>query len=336
MKYLSLLFFVFMVFCSGIIAQTAKTASLSTMFYNVENLFDTIDDPHKNDNDFLPQGKNTWTGARMYKKVNNLAAVITAAGRGSMPDLIGMAEIENEACLKYMLSRSMLSSVGYRYVHYESPDPRGIDCALLYNPKTTKIIRQAAFRIVFPASGHDGTRDLLYVVAKTQLADTIHVIVAHLPSRRGGKKKSDVKRLVVANRIKQIVDSVQKLCPAAGFVIMGDFNDRPDDESICSVLQVQYQLANPQKQQLYGLLQETNGEGSYKFQGRWQQIDHFFVNGLLLQSAYTCSAHIVRESFMLEPDNRNAGQTPFRTYSGPRYIGGYSDHLPIYLKIERR
>jgi predicted extracellular nuclease len=168
------------------------------------------------------------------------------------------------------------------------------------------------------------------------LTDTLHVIVAHLPSRRGGKKKSDEKRLVVANRIKQIVDSVQKTQAKAAFIIMGDFNDRPEDESISSVLQVQYQITNLQKQQLYGLLQETNGEGSYKFQGRWQQIDHFFVNGLLLQNQYTSAARVVKESFMLEPDGRNAGETPFRTYNGPRYEGGYSDHLPIYLKIEQK
>lgn len=308
-----------------------KADKFSAMFYNVENLFDTIDDPHKTDNEFLPGGKNQWNSARLHKKLTNLASVIIAAGRGTMPDVIGMAEVETSGCLQLLINKTTLQRAGYKYILHESEDARGIDVGLLYNSKTVAIIRERAIPIVFPFAPKDHTRDLLYVVAKTAVFDSLHLIVAHLPSRRGGKKKSDEKRFYVATQIRMLTDSIQQKNKHAAIIIMGDFNDRPDDASIQQGLAVSYDMKSSVAK-LYGILSENNGEGSYKFQGRWQEIDHFFVSQPILKQAY--NARFVKEEFLLEPDERYTGTKPFRTYNGPRYMGGFSDHLPIYIEIK--
>lgn len=306
------------------------------MFYNVENYFDTVDDPDKNDNDFLPNGKKHWTYSKMEEKRNSIAKVITAVGEGAPVAIVGMCEVENDYVLNSLVKYSPLKNYGYKFIHYESLDSRGIDTALLYDSDQFSPILSKPLRIDF--NGEKLTRDVLYVCGETSYADTLHVFVCHTPSRLGGKNNTEQYRAGVMSMVREHCDSILSLNSNANIIIMGDFNDSPSDKSISLVLGAKQPAEPYDTTSLYNLFYQYLGNtfiGTHKYQSEWSVLDQIIVSGNLLVSGVVkqTSAYIFRAPFLLEEDKRNMNVRPKRTYNGLRYNAGYSDHLPIVLEL---
>jgi endonuclease/exonuclease/phosphatase family metal-dependent hydrolase len=303
------------------------------MFYNVENFFDTENDPDTNDDAFTPTGANHWNKHRFIQKRNNIYKTIIAANKGHIPHIIGLCEVENRYVLRHLTEYTPLSKYNYGIVHYDSPDRRGIDVALLYLKDSFEII--TSYTCKTPLK----TRDILYVKGKTNDNDTLHFFVNHFPSKWGGAE-SEVSRILVAKILKNAVDSIFNDNRNANICVMGDFNDYPDSKSI-KVMDTKPLHTNVGNAYLYNMslhLQDDK-QGSIKFQNRWELIDLFFVSGNLLfnETGLTCSANsieIFKADFLLETVN-GEGETPKRTYRGPVYVGGFSDHLPIILVFSK-
>ncbi|MBO4645375.1 MAG: endonuclease [Bacteroidales bacterium] len=333
-----LIFFVNILF-TAVYSQNSDTIALG--FYNVENLFNPHDDSLKNDDSFTPQGFNHWTYKKYVRKVNNIAKVLLAINGWEPPDLMGLAEIEDATVLKKLCHDSPLKKYRYDYVHYESPDPRGIDVALLYRRGRVKILHSEPIPIVFPFEPGSRNRDILYAVAQLSSGDTLHLFVNHWTSRYGGYAPTIPKRNHYASVVRQKCDSILQACPAAAIVITGDFNDYPTDESICDVLQAG-DPDNPLHtgHTLFNLMcrfERMQNIGSHKHEDFWGCLDQIIVSSPLLDETNPLhiengQAHIFKADFMVEPDEKYDGYKVFRTYSGPRYMGGYSDHLPVFIQ----
>lgn len=315
------------------------------MFYNVENLFDTEDDPEKKDDEFLPDGARYWSNFRYKEKLSNIYKVITAVGGWDLPKLVGLSEVENRKVLEELLSHTPLYKSDYKIIHYESPDARGIDVALLYRSNYFTPISQHPIRVKWPKNiGSGTTRDVLYACGVTNFGDTLHVFVNHWPSRWGGQLETEEKRMYVAGLVKHATDSIFKTNPEANIIIMGDLNDHPTDRSLIESLKAQTSFDKIKPTQLYNLsyyLEAVKKQGSHKYQGQWGILDHIIVSGALLDEKgpiYTSPelANVFSPDFLLEADEKFTGKQVNRTYIGFKYHGGFSDHLPTYLDIKRR
>jgi predicted extracellular nuclease len=346
-KFSQILCFLFFIFLSfSIFSQTSEELALKKrylrlMFYNVENLFDTKDDSLKNDDEFLPDGARFWTYNRYQEKLQNISRVITAIGGWTPPDIVGLCEVENREVLDELCSKSSLSRLKYKIIHKESPDLRGIDVALLYQPKVFKPITYSAIKVSFPDNSLI-TRDILYVKGTTKNLDTLHIFINHWPSRSGGQIESEPNRIQAAKILRKQVDSIFNENNLSKIVIMGDFNDYPENISISSTLNANQNFDNIESNQLYNLssyLQKNIIYGSHKFDGEWGILDQIIVSGALLNekeglSTSTINAHIFYADFLLEDDPNFSGKQNFRTYVGFKYHGGFSDHLPVFLDLE--
>ena len=342
---------VFLIFCGVFISGVTfsqpdaagfnpeKARKLRFMFYNVENLFDTIENPDANDEDFLPGGTRNWNDYRYYQKKNKIYKTIIAAGGWRPPELIGLCEIENETVLEDILWNTPFSKYEYKYIHKNSPDHRGIDVALLYDPTRFFPVSEKFIRLKLPDE-YSSTREILYAKGHTKQSDTLHVFVNHWPSKYGGAVKSQPKRNIAAETLKEVADSILKSDKKAKIIITGDFNDGPTAESIKDFLDVKTIADSTIDQNLYSLSESWLSEvrGTYKYQGQWSVIDQFVVSGTLLKNSKALKtseedAHIFAPSFLLEKDEKYIGKKPYRTYVGFRYNGGFSDHLPIILDL---
>ena len=333
--------FLLLIFSTKIFAQ-ADSIRFRVMFWNVENLFDTKHDSLKNDYESLPEATRHWTYKRYKKKIDDVARVIAAVGDQSIPALVGLCEVENNDVLQSLVHYSPLNEQTYRYALTESPDERGINIALLYQRNLFKPIETKSIRIPQIDKHNRPTRDILYVSGITITSDTLDVFVTHLPSRSGGAKETEPFRLHVANQLRMQVDSLNAIRQTPRIIIMGDFNDFPNNRSITEVLDAQPIKDNIEPNNLYHLLanqiKKDRNLGSYKFKGRWQLLDHIIVSGNLLDTTTQCytkeeDARIARFPFLLTDDLKYGGDQPFRTYHGMKYQGGYSDHLPVYTYI---
>ncbi|MCB0662498.1 MAG: endonuclease [Saprospiraceae bacterium] len=318
--------------------QTRLPENVQIGFYNVENLFDTIDNPLKNDDEFTPQGEKQYTTDRYQKKLENITRVFTEMG---MPAIIGMCEVENEAVLKDLVQTGTFKDFPYKIVHFESPDERGIDNALIYRTDLFKVIAKDYIRIVFPEEmEEDATRDVLVVRGQFSNGKDILLLVNHWPSRRGGLEVSEPKRIFVAGEILRTLDSLQKVYPNLPVLLMGDFNDEPLNNSILKKLNAGQVADNPEDHKLYNLFydEDVQDKGTYNYRGTWNLMDQFIVSGNLLngKSGYKVSnAIIFQKDWMMYEDKKN-GPVPSKTYGGPNYYGGYSDHLPVRVDLEVR
>ncbi len=335
LRILSLAFFI--IISTNAIGQNKKCKkSFLVAQYNVENLFDTIDNPHKNDSEFLPNGRKQWTSERYWAKQKNIAKVISSIDPKHFPDIISLVEIEDIVVLRDLIKQKSLSKVNYKIVHHEGPDARGIDCALLYNPKTFKLISTQFFKVTMPDNKHFKTREILYAKGITKSKDELHIFVNHWPSRRGGEEKSRPKRNLAASVLRHAVDSIFKAEPQAKIIILGDFNDETDNESIRRILN-----ANANKKRdtpfLYDMAskQDRKNEGTYYYwrTKEWNMIDQMIISNSLLNAnsglqTLQDSIQIFKPQWILHKDN-NGVMTPAKTY-GRYYYGGYSDHLPIF------
>lgn len=327
--------------------QTEKdTLSFRVMSYNVENLFDCRHDTLKNDYEFLPEGLRHWNYTKYKKKLDAIARVITAVGGWTPPALVALCEVENDSVLRDLTRRSALREAGYRYVMTNSPDQRGIDVALLYQRDVFKLLSYQSIPITADNKRKlRPTRDILHVSGLLLNRDTLDVFVVHLPSRSGGAKESEPYRMFAAARLKMSADSICQHRRHPQILIMGDFNDYPENKSVKNIVAAQappQDATSLQPHMLYHLLARKAATqkrfGSYKYQGEWGLLDHIIVSGMLLNpdaALYTdeSKADILRSDFLLTDDKKYGGIQPFRTYYGMRYQGGYSDHLPVWAEF---
>lgn len=317
--------------------------ALRVMFYNVENLFDVYDDTLTNDDEFTPGGMRAWNYRRFIIKCQNLGKVIMAAGGWEAPEIIGLCEVENRFTLIQLLKYSPLGRLDYKIVHHDSPDPRGIDVALLYRPDKFHKLHSEPIAVVFPGEDRRGTRDILYVKGIALGADTLHLFVNHWPSRFGGYMATKPLREFTGALLRSKVDSIKRFDPMANILIMGDFNDTPDEHSLEYSLGAKLDAAKLQPGDLYNMmstLYRNPSLGTHKFQENWSTIDHFIVSQSLLKGKrglgiHPAGAAIFDADFLLEDDPVHTGKRLNRTYIGMQYHGGYSDHLPIIVDLLR-
>ncbi len=309
-------------------------------FYNVENLFDPADDPNKPDEEFTPKGKNKWTIDRYEKKLKQLGKVINTM---ELPTFIGLCEVENKKVVVDLAANEALADGHYDIAHVESNDYRGIDVALLYNKNRFTVESVENKVLSFPRRITNGqnytSRDLFHVTGQLDDGETLHIFVNHWPSRRGGLKASEPKRTFVAGKLRQMIDKVQADDKDARIIIMGDFNDETDNKSITKVLKaVAKDSDTPNELVNCFAAQDAKDEGSYNYRGTWNMLDqiilsdNFFDSNSALQYE---SSTIFKEDFIMYKDSRN-GPSPSRTYGGPNYYGGFSDHLPVYIDIDAK
>lgn len=330
------LFFFFFVLVSGCTAATPEKNSINMLFYNFENLFDTQDDPSVNDEEFLPESEKHWTRSRFREKINRLSKVILASSGHEPPQIIGCCEIENRFVLEELTRRSALQKWDYQIIHKDSPDPRGIDVALLYRG-ACKPIAYAYYPLTDLNGKPIGTREILHASFLLQKNDTLHVLVMHWPSRSGGQTETEPKRVVAAQKAKQLVDSIQQKNKEAKIVLMGDLNDTPTDKSIAQTLRAKQADSPKTKGELVNISARWKGQGTVKYKQNWDIFDQFIVSDVLLKkqkwSVDQKASKVLDFDFLLEEDTRYPGKKPFRTYLGPNYHGGFSDHLPVLLKL---
>ena len=300
---------------------TADT--LNVMFWNLENFFDYRNDSTSvSDEEFSPRGARHWTSKRFYAKCNAVAKGIlwASAQKGALPDAIGLAEIENSFVLRRLLQATAMRKLDYRIIHFDSPDRRGIDVALLYRQSRLKPLSNKPCHIFEADSTIMATRDILLATFIGPGGDTLAMMVNHHPSKFGGASVSEPRRKRAVERLKELADSLQS-AHTQEIIAMGDFNDTP---------------ANPVYRELEPSLWNISemfhkrGEGTIKFAGKWELIDMFFVSETLLQA----DMDILYIPFLQTRDKSATGTKPLRTYSGPRYLGGVSDHCPIWLSVE--
>lgn len=309
------------------------------MFYNVENLFDCTHDSLKNDWEFLPDGIRHWHPGRLRTKLQHLSQVIVVAGEWEPPVLVGVCEVENEQVMDQWVQHSPLRHCGYRYVMTRSADERGIDVALLWQRDRFRKLTHRSIRVEFPDNTFKPTRDVLHVSGRVLSGDTLDVFVCHLPSRAGGTKESDPARFRVASAVKHQIDSLCSIRHSPCILVMGDFNDPPASKTLCDGLMAHAPTGPFDPHRLYNLVAAPEDEGTYCYQGEWQQIDQMLVSGLLLSRTNGFrvdgkQTHVLRPPFLLEDDVRYQSKRPLRTYVGPQYKGGYSDHLPVILDFK--
>ncbi|SHI33512.1 Endonuclease/Exonuclease/phosphatase family protein [Arenibacter nanhaiticus] len=312
-----------------------KAITLHTIaFYNVENLFDPLENEGTLDADFTPKGVKRWTTHRYKRKLQQLAATISEIGlsaSGCPPDLVGVAEVENKLVLQELLATGPLKKVPYDFVHYDSADERGIDTALLYNKEIFKVVSSQAIPLVLDGSNGlpESTRDILYVSGKLK-GEPMHLFVNHWPSKRDGTLATEYKRIIAANTITGFMRGIQKEYPNANYVVMGDFNDDPSSLSI-QTLKRSHSLYNPIEKL------QTPTRGSVNYQKSWCLFDQILLSPNFLTDTKgtltLAGADIFDEGHLKESKGKYKG-SPFRTYVGSRYLGGISDHFPVYIQLE--
>ncbi len=326
--------------------QQAKYAVRTVAFYNAENLFDTVDDPDTNDSDRTPEGEARWTQELYQDHVNKIASVIGQIGeevRKSAPDVVGLAEVENKGVVEDLLKTSYLKDKNYGIVHFDSPDKRGIDVALLYRKDVFKVKDSSKHELLL----HDSdtkkriyTRDQLLVSGYLD-GELVYFIVNHWPSRRGGEVRSRYLREAAAALNKQIIDSVLQVSPGAKIISMGDFNDDAINSSFKKILKTKRKKSRVKQGELYNPMEDMyrRGMGTLAYRDDWSLFDQIYFTQPLLEkdkSSYRFwKAAIFNKAFLANPRGRYKGY-PFRSVVGTNYTGGYSDHFPVYIYLIKK
>lgn len=313
-----------------------KNEQLYTLaFYNLENLFDAENNERTLDDDFTPEGFKKWTPKRYEKKLSKLAKTIFKIGKPNNPHppvLIGVAEAENKVVLSDLVQTHPIDSISYKFIHYESPDERGIDTALLYNPKYFKVIHTEPIALMVKNLDgvRDTTRDILYVKGSLN-GEEIHVFVNHWPSRREGNEATEYKRIRAAEIIREKIKDIETHHKEPNLLIMGDFNDDPNSASIQKLI-ADSSLYNPMAK-----LHTPGKRGSANYKKSWSLFDQIIISHGFLN--YQKGSHSFREANIYDDSHlkENYGKykgSPFRTYAGSKYLGGYSDHFPVYVILK--
>lgn len=316
-----------------------RAEDLRVVSYNVENLFHPKHDTvcidsttfiEKDDYEWTPDGERRWSYTRYYRKVENIARVLTNIGEWDGVDIVGLQEVENALCVKRLCYT--LRPGEYDFVHYESPDPRGIDVALIYKKSRVDTLNSKPLPIPSPQGRESReeklvTRDILYVCVRVDKRDTLHLFVCHLPSQRGGAAESEWKRTAVKEILQRSIDSVYALHPAAKIIVMGDMNSEPKED----LRGVKNKKPTPNPSLKGREQNNTSHIGTHKYQGRWSCLDQFYTSPALDSLS---RAEIYNAAWIQEPDEKYLDLKPKRTYNGFRYQkDGFSDHLPIVLTV---
>ncbi len=346
MKKLSVVLFVAAAFLNMLSSNAQTKGRQIVMFYNVENLFDTINDPAVNDEEFLPEGPKKWNSVKYNRKMSNLERVFftIASENKRFPAVIGVSEVENRNVLEDIVSLEKLQPANYQIMHYDGPDLRGVDVAFLYRPDVFRCQGSATYPVRVSEMPDWRTRDILTMWGTIE-EDPFCFIVCHWPSRSGGQERSAPLRAAAAGVVRHVVDSIHQVAPETKVVIMGDLNDDPTDPSIAEVLGGKQlvkelkpgDLFNPYLQLFKG------GYGSLAYQDVWNLFDNIVVSENLVTGS-TGSLKLVKNGkkyygfifdrpFLRQQSGQYKGY-PYRTYVGNNFQGGYSDHFPVYIMIE--
>ncbi len=321
-------------------AQEFETAVIG--FYNLENLFDTLDSPDTWDTEFTPSGKRRYDSYIYQDKLQHLAKVISEIGTDLTPDgpaILGVAEVENRSVLEDLVEQPAIADRNYQIVHFESPDFRGIDVALLYQPKYFKLL--SARPIPLKIYNDDGsprvTRDILFASGDF-MGEPLHILVNHWPSRRGGQSATQAYRNAGAALCKQIADSLMQAAPMAQIIIMGDLNDDPASPSVKKVLNARKKASQVKDGDLFNALYDhyKKGFGTLAWRDSWNLFDQLIISSGLMKKDgfFFYKARVFKKDYLIQKTGRYKGY-PKRTFSGDEYIAGYSDHLPVYLILLR-
>ena len=316
--------------------ERKRYQTFGVAFYNLENLFDTINNNGKYDLEFSPQGSRKWDGNKYWSKIKNMSYSIsqmTTKGTPIGPAVIGVSEIENITVLQDLVKADAIKDWNLQIVHHDSPDARGVDVGLLYNPRLFRVLNVTNHRLHIPSLPNFRTRDQMCVVGLMG-GSRIAVIVNHWPSRRGGKDNSWM-REAAASLTKQITDSLYKVDPKIGVVVMGDMNDDPSDKSCAEVLGAVKRARDAKPFGFFNPFWEKldKGIGSYIYRGNWDLFDQIIINKNLLDGVAGLkyrNAEVLNKSFLLESEGQYKGY-PHRTFSGGAWNNGYSDHLPTEI-----
>lgn len=313
-------------------------------FYNFENLFDTDNDPIKNDDEFTPGGSYHYTEDIYKAKLHNLATVLQQLGTDVSPDgpaILGTAEVENGKVLTDLINQPEIKTRNYKYVWYEGPDPRGIDVAMIYNPKYFRVLSSRPVHVsLAKTGGKELTRDILFVTG-IFAGDTMHILVNHWPSRYGGERATEGKRAIVAQMNKNISDSLLRHNPHSKILIMGDLNDDPVNKSVSKVLGVTKEKSETTLTSLYNPWVDLykQGNGTLGYHDSWNLFDQIIMSGEFLDKNehnwQFYKAEIFKKNFLLERFGRYKGY-PHRSFTGPIWKNGYSDHLPVMVLLVRQ
>lgn len=325
---------------SGFAQEKRDFKVVCVAFYNVENLFDTLNTPGVNDIEFTPDGPNKWNSPKYFEKLDNLARVIAEIGTDFTPHgpaILGVSEIENRDVLEDLVKREAIASRNYQVVHYDGPDRRGVDVALLYQPEYFKVTNTKSYRLTIPGRDNFFTRDQLLVSGELH-GELMHFIVAHWPSRSGGESRSRPLRVAAADLGRHIVDSLLRVDPNAKVILMGDLNDNPDNLSITKHLRAVAEVKDMKDDNLYNPFFNLykKGIGSLAWRDTWSLFDMHLVSKSLTDTDYSSyrfyRAGVFNKKFLQQASGRFKGY-PFRTYVGGQYRGGFSDHFPTYVLL---
>ncbi len=304
-------------------------------FYNLENLFDLNDDQHTNDNDFLPTSVKKWTPKRYDKKLRKLGFAISNIGRketGKHPAIVGLAEVENAKVIEDLIASKHLKDHHYDYVHYDSLDERGIDVALLYDKNAFEVTNSETFTIYLTDDdgSPDYTRDILLVSGVLD-GESVHIIVNHWSSRREGEKETEHKRIASSHKVGEIITALRADNDDSKIVVIGDFNDNPSNKSVEELVNT-YNLYNPME------TLRSFSRGTTYYNRQWNLFDQILFSTNFFESSQNefefYKANIFDEDFLKLFDGKYKG-SPFRTYVGKKYKGGYSDHFPVYAIFKK-
>jgi len=354
--------FFFLLICFSISSAQTEQDIIRIAFWNVESFFDPYVDSTLDYNDFAEEGQQHWTKTRFYRKRNNTYKAILALSESRPVGIMGLCEVENENVLRAVFQQTPLRNHHYRWVHYEGPDRRGIDPAIVYSLDHFMLVESAVFPYYNPEDTTYRSRDILYAkfipatskgtegrgsspAMRTYAEDTLHVFVNHWPSRYNGELETVGSRACAAVLLRSKVDSIMAAAPEGytpKIIIMGDFNDTPSDESLHDVLKAR-RPSECKEGCLVNLFSDTETlgfEGTLKHLSDWQVFDQIIVTESLMSDReglryQESSAAIFHPDFLLTDDETHRGKKPFRTYLGPRYIGGFSDHLPVCIDLVR-
>lgn len=334
-----------LVFAVSANSQKASYKSAIISFYNLENLFDTIDNPLVNDQEFLPSGIRNYNTSIYFDKIGKLSKVISEIGVEVNPDgpaILGVSEIENDTVLADLINHDLLRKRNYKIVHYDSKDFRGVDVGMLYNPKYFRVDTSDKLFVQLPGGSKDAyyTRDVLYVKGRLD-GDLMHIYVNHWPSRSGGEARSAPAREAAARVCRAHMDSILKFEPNAKFIVMGDLNDDPINASVAKVLGAKSKEKDVKKGELFNPWHTMyrKGLGTLAYQDAWGLFDQIIVSHAFLpknqDGFFLYQSHIFRREYLVENRGQYKGY-PMRTWDGNTYRGGYSDHFPTYLILLKK
>jgi len=342
MKKLYLILLINLIFLSSLSYAQSKDDTLFIAFWNLENLFDTIDDTEKNDGQFLPDGDNEWTDERLDIKLNHLARVIRSMNNSNGPDLLGVCEVEHQSMLDSLIR--YLDDINYKIAYVESPDKRGIDNGLIYNSDIFELLSVKGDTVHLKDNWP--TRPIVNVKLIYKSLDTLSVYINHWPSRSRGREMSEPNRIAAASTLRKSVDEEFAVNTNAKIIVFGDFNDEPTNLSVletlnanpfkCDSINAEY-LFNT-KGELFNTSYQAyeDGLGTYKYRGDWNMLDQIIISGDLITNPdfyYICNSFNIYKPQFIVTRSGNYKGTAFPTYGGRRYLGGYSDHFPVTAKF---